>query len=142
MRLFVSIALTGERGRQRSLLKAKVKEMEDEKDSREAGSLDITSGYSVVDAKECSAALAKDEVNWALEAEIAATVTELALDAASTVLEGKMRHNGKSARAKATKHCRLMTTFFLIRASFSRLCMNYDETWCVMLLVLCSTTHL
>jgi hypothetical protein len=94
VRLFVSIALTGERGRQRSLLKAKLKEMEDEKDARDAASLDITSGYSVIDVKECSGA-PKTEVNWALEAEIAATVTELALDAASTVLEGKMRHNGK-----------------------------------------------
>lgn len=92
----MSIALTGERGRQRSLQTAKVKEMDEERDAREAASLDITSGYSVVDAKECSAVPnGKDEVNWVLEAEIAATVTELALDAASTVLEGKMRHNGE-----------------------------------------------
>ena len=30
------------------------------------------------------------------QAEISATITELALDAASTVLEGKMRYNGKT----------------------------------------------
>ena len=58
---------------------------------------DITEDYSVVDVRDRSSlsVLIADEENWALEAEIAATVTELALDAASTVIEGKMRHNGQ-----------------------------------------------
>lgn len=92
MRLFVSIALTGERGRQQSLLKAK--EMKAKVDAKEAA--DITEDYSVVDVRDKSSlnVIIADEENWALEAEIAATVTELALDAASTVIEGKMRHNG------------------------------------------------
>lgn len=59
---------------------------------------DITEDYSVVDVRDKSSlnVIIADEENWALEAEIAATVTELALDAASTVIEGKMRHNGGS----------------------------------------------
>jgi hypothetical protein len=92
VRLFVSIALTGERGRQQSLLKAK--EMKEKVEAKEAA--DITEDYSVVDVRDKSSlnVIIADEENWALEAEIAATVTELALDAASTVIEGKMRHNG------------------------------------------------
>ena len=59
---------------------------------------DITEDYSVVDVRDKTSlnVIIADEENWALEAEIAATVTELALDAASTVIEGKMRHNGGS----------------------------------------------
>lgn len=96
----MSIALTGERGRQQSLLKAKeMKEKEGKAvlngTGKESG--DITEDYSVVDVRDKSSlsVLIADEENWALEAEIAATVTELALDAASTVIEGKMRHNGQ-----------------------------------------------
>lgn len=36
----------------------------------------------------------KADVDWAMEAEIAATTTELAFDAISTVLESKMRSSG------------------------------------------------
>lgn len=89
----MSIALTGEKGRQQSLQNAKVvKEKEEGKESA-----DITEDYSVVDVRDktSSSVIIADEENWALEAEIAATVTELALDAASTVIEGKMRHNGQ-----------------------------------------------
>lgn len=94
MRLFVLIALSGEKGRQQSLLKAK--EMKGKVEAKEAA--DITKDYSVVDMRDESSlnVIIADEENWALEAEIAATVTELALDAASTVIEGKMRHNGGS----------------------------------------------
>ena len=89
----MSIALTGEKGRQQSLQKAK--EMKEKEQGKQIA--DITEDYSVVDVRDkaSSSVIIADEENWALEAEIAATVTELAVDAASTVIAGKMRHNGR-----------------------------------------------
>jgi hypothetical protein len=44
-------------------------------------------------------------VNWTLEAEIAATTTELAFDAISTVLECKMRSSGGGGDSWSTWNC-------------------------------------
>ena len=90
--------MIGERGRQLSLSKAsELKKRSEEKDRNSVDNLlDIASDYSVVDGKECGVNVTDQaEATYLLDAEIAATVTELALDAASTVLEGKMRYSGE-----------------------------------------------
>jgi hypothetical protein len=133
VRLFVSIALTGEKGRQQSLLKAK--EMKEKVEAKEAA--DITEDYSVVDIRDKSSlnVIIADEENWALEAEIAATVTELALDAASTVIEGKMRHNGGS-------YLKCHTVFFFL--TFHIIAEAHVTVSCILftVVVISSSLHL
>ena len=89
--------MIGERGRQLSLSKAsEFKKKNEEKDKESVDNLlDIAADYSVVDEKGSGVSVTDQaEATYLLDAEIAATVTELALDAASTVLEGKMRYSG------------------------------------------------
>ena len=90
--------MIGERGRQLSLSKAsELKRKNEEKEKENVDILlDIASDYSVIDGKESGVSVIDQaEATYLLDAEIAATVTELALDAASTVLEGKMRYSGE-----------------------------------------------
>ena len=73
MRLFVSIAMIGERGRQLSLSKAsELKKMHEEKDKNSVDNLlDIASDYSVVDGKECGVNVTDQaEATYLLDAEI------------------------------------------------------------------------